>query len=160
MAANATELRAVLDGLSHKKLVLIDTAGMSQRDVRLATQFATLRTARHPVRAVLVLSAAAARGTLAETVEAFRGAEPKALAVTKVDETTSLGPVLSLAVMRRLPIAYLTDGQRVPEDLQVAGRKRLWLMQTAVRLARGDPGRPGEDELAERYGAREAAGHG
>jgi flagellar biosynthesis protein FlhF len=110
VAANARELRQVLDGLRSKKLVLIDTAGMSQRDVRLAKQFATLRVQGHKVSSVLALSAAADRGSLAETMGAFAPAQPRAMIVTKIDEATSLGPVLSRALEARLPIAYLSDG--------------------------------------------------
>lgn len=157
VAANARELRQVLDGLRGKKLVLIDTAGMSQRDVRLAKQFATLRVQGHKVNSVLALSAAADRGSLAETMGAFAAAQPRAMIVTKIDEATSLGPVLSRALEVRLPIAYLSDGQRVPEDLHVAGRKRVWLMQTALKLARDHALAPNEDDLAEQFADMEAA---
>lgn len=157
VAQNARELRQVLDGLRSKKLVLIDTAGMSQRDVRLAKQFATLRVQGHKVNGVLALSAAADRGTLAETMGAFASARPRALVVTKIDEATSLGPVLSRALEARLPIAYLSDGQRVPEDLHVAGRKRVWLMQTALKLARDHALDPSEDDLAEQFANLEIA---
>src|SRR5690606_30428526 len=91
-AADARDLGRVLDGLSGKKLVLIDTAGMSQRDVRLAEQFATLRVDGANVRSVLVLSAATERGALDEALGVFRSADPKALVVTKIDEAALLGP--------------------------------------------------------------------
>jgi flagellar biosynthesis protein FlhF len=151
VAENARELRQVLDGLANKKLVLIDTAGMSQRDVRLAKQFATLKVQGHRVSTVLAMSASADRGSLAETMLAFRPANPKALIVTKIDEATSLGPVMSVAIKARVPIAYLADGQRVPEDLHVAGKKRVWLIQTALKLARDHALRPTEDDLAEQF---------
>jgi flagellar biosynthesis protein FlhF len=106
---------------------------------------------------VLALSAAADRGSLAETMGAFAAAQPRAMIVTKIDEATSLGPVLSRALEVRLPIAYLSDGQRVPEDLHVAGRKRVWLMQTALKLARDHALAPNEDDLAEQFADMEAA---
>jgi len=157
VAENADELRDVLDSLTSKKLVLIDTAGMSQRDVRLAQQFTTLKLAGHTIHPVLAVSAATERATLTETYEAFKAVGPKALIVTKVDEATTLGPVLSLAIRSELPIAYLSDGQRVPEDIHLAGPKRLWLMQTAMQLAR-ERGMPvSEDDLAEDFGTLELA---
>lgn len=157
VAENADELRDVLDSLKSKKLVLIDTAGMSQRDVRLAQQFATLKLAGHTIYPILAVSAATERATLTETYEAFKAVGPKALIVTKIDEATTLGPVLSLAVRSELPIAYLSDGQRVPEDIHLAGPKRLWLMQTAMQLAR-ERGLPvNEDELADEFGTLELA---
>jgi flagellar biosynthesis protein FlhF len=159
VAENARELRQVLDGLIGKKLILIDTAGMSQRDVKLAKQFATLNVQGHRVNSILALSAAADRGSLAETVLAFRPARPKALIVTKIDEATSLGPAMSVALKARVPIAYLSDGQRVPEDLHVAGQKRVWLIQTALKLARDHALRPSEDDLAEQFTHLEMAAH-
>ncbi len=157
VAENADELRDVLDSLKSKKLVLIDTAGMSQRDVRLAQQFATLKLAGHSIHPILAVSAATERATLTETYEAFKAVGPKALIVTKIDEATTLGPVFSLAVRSELPIAYLSDGQRVPEDIHLAGPKRLWLMQTAMQLAR-ERGMPAnEDELADEFGTLELA---
>ncbi len=73
-------------GSRNKKLVLIDTAGMSQRDVRLANQFTTLNVDGYDVRTVLALSAGADRGCLAEAMNVFKAAKPEALIVTKLDE--------------------------------------------------------------------------
>jgi flagellar biosynthesis protein FlhF len=160
VAGNAEELRSVLDTLAKKKLVLIDTAGMSQRDLRLATQFATLKVEGYDVNTILALSAATDRGALRETLDVFRAADPKALILTKIDEATTLGPALSLAIRSALPIAYLSDGQRVPEDFHLAGTKRQWLMQNALKLARGRGGESDEDELAEQFGTMELAANG
>jgi flagellar biosynthesis protein FlhF len=160
VAENARELRSVLDSLADKKLVLIDTAGMSQRDLRLANQFSTLRVTGHRVHPVLAVSAAAERGSLEETLAVFRAVSPKALIITKLDEATSLGPVLSLAIRSALPVAYLSDGQRVPEDIHLAGPKRVWLMQRATQLARDHTGVPDEQELADAFGPMELAVNG
>ena len=159
VAENARELRSVLDSLADKKLVLIDTAGMSQRDPRLRKQFGTLRVAGHRVHPVLAVSAAADRGSLAQALAVFKAVEPKALIITKLDEATTLGPVLSLAIRGGIPVAYLSDGQRVPEDLHLAGPKRAWLMQYATKLARH--GRtPDEGQMARQFGPMELAANG
>ncbi len=160
VAETSDELRRVLDGFSSKKLVLIDTAGMSQRDVRLAAQFETLRVEGHRVRTVLALSAGADRGCLAEALKVFQAASPEALIVTKLDEAAALGGVLSLAIRAALPIAYLADGQRVPEDLHLAAPKRFWLMHNAVRLTQNAVSPPDENELETSFGEMELANHG
>ena len=147
----------VLDGFADKKLVLIDTAGMSQRDVRLANQFTTLKVEGHSVRTVLALSAGADRGCLAEALKVFEAASPEALIVTKLDEAAALGGVLSLAIGSRLPLAYLSDGQRVPEDLHRAAPKRFWLLHNALKLSASGGSVPDEHELAERFGHMELA---
>ena len=160
IAENAADLRRILDGFAHKKLVLIDTAGMSQRDVRLANQFTTLQVEGHAVRTVLALSAGADRACLAEAVKVFKAASPEALIVTKLDEAAALGGILSLAIVSGLPIAYLSDGQRVPEDLHRAAPKRFWLLQNALKLAANGSAAPDEHELAARFGHMELAANG
>jgi flagellar biosynthesis protein FlhF len=152
VAESAQDLRRVLDGFSNKKLVLIDTAGMSQRDVRLANQFTTLNVDGYDVRTVLAVSAGADRGCLAEAMNVFKAAKPEALIVTKLDEASTLGGVLSLAIRNALPVAYLSDGQRVPEDLHCAAPKRFWLLHNALKLSANAPTAPDEHELAERFG--------
>ncbi len=160
VAENAHDLRGVLDGFANKKLVLIDTAGMSQRDVRLANQFSTLKVEGHDVRTVLALSAGADRGCLAEALTVFKAAEPQALIVTKLDEASALGGVLSLAIRSGLPLAYLADGQRVPEDLHRAAPKRFWLLHNALKLSASTTALPDENELADRFGQMELAANG
>ena len=160
VAESSDELRRVLDSFASKKLVLIDTAGMSQRDVRLANQFATLKVEGHQVRTVLALSAGADRGCLAEALNVFQSASPEALIVTKLDEAAALGGVLSLAIRAALPIAYLSDGQRVPEDLHLAAPKRFWLMHNAVKLTQSAVVPPDENELETSFGEMELATHG
>jgi flagellar biosynthesis protein FlhF len=157
VADSANELARVLDGFSRKKLVLIDTAGMSQRDVRLANQFATLKVEGHRVQTVLALSAGADRGCLAEALSVFQSASPEALIITKLDEAVALGPVMSLAIRSGLPLAYLADGQRVPEDLHLAAPKRFWLLHNAVKLTLDPALLPDEAELAESFGQMELA---
>jgi flagellar biosynthesis protein FlhF len=66
------------------------------------------------------LAANTQRAVLEEVIENCSSAEPAACIVTKVDETTSLGGVLSASIENQLPLAYLSDGQRVPEDLHIA----------------------------------------
>jgi flagellar biosynthesis protein FlhF len=157
VAENAADLRRILDGFANKKLVLIDTAGMSQRDVRLANQFTTLKVEGHSVRTVLALSAGADRACLAEAAKVFKAANPEALIITKLDEAAALGSILSLAIGTGLPIAYLSDGQRVPEDLHRAAPKRFWLLQNALKLAANGTTAPDEHELADRFGHMELA---
>jgi flagellar biosynthesis protein FlhF len=158
VAETSEELRRILDGFQNKKLVLIDTAGMSQRDVRLANQFATLRVEGHRIEPVLVLSAGADRRCLAEALRVFHSANPESLVVTKLDEAAALGGVLSLAIRVGLPIAYLSDGQRVPEDLHLAAPKRFWLMHNAVKLTQSAPPLD-EHELAASFGEMELTTH-
>lgn len=119
-AADQQELQQLLHKLHDKKLVLIDTAGMSQRDMGLSEQFAELRHTSSKIKPYLVLSANAQQETLDEVIAAFRKARPEACIITKLDEAASLGGVLSALLKHRLPLAYISTGQKVPEDIQPA----------------------------------------
>jgi flagellar biosynthesis protein FlhF len=123
---DAQELSEVLYHLRNKCLVLIDTAGMSQRDLRLTEQLNTLmKNARVDIRSYLVLSATAQMTVLQETVRHFRKVNLSGCIFTKLDESLSLGEIISVAIQNRLPIGYLTNGQRVPEDIRVANAEKL-----------------------------------
>ncbi|WP_127477503.1 flagellar biosynthesis protein FlhF [Sulfurivermis fontis] len=153
VANDAAELRTVLDTLRDKQLVLIDTAGVSQRDMRLTEQLSLLRQGAPRVKNYLVLSATAQRAALDETVRTFRHMELAGCVITKMDEAASLGEVLSAVVQQKLPVAYVSDGQRVPEDLHQARANKLVsgsvaLMQTHSAEV------PGEEVLAEAFGRR------
>ncbi len=149
VAGDADELRSILRSLSDKRVVLIDTAGMSQRDRRLHHQLTTLAETGLPIRTLLVMSATAQRSILDETVQAFRGAAPAGVIVTKLDEAASLGELLSVILKKHLPLSFIADGQRVPEDLHLA--RAADLVKRAAKLSFADAG-PEESAMAERYG--------
>ena len=125
-AANDTqELQKLLHKLHDKKLVLIDTAGMSQRDLGLSEQFAHLSHPASLIKPYLVLSANAQLSTLDEVISAFKKANPAGCILTKLDEAASLGGVLSAVIKHHLPTAYISSGQKVPEDIQPARARDL-----------------------------------
>ncbi len=151
VANDAAELRTVLDTLHDKQLVLIDTAGVSQRDMRLAEQLGMLRQGAPRVKSYLVLSATAQRAALDETVRAFRHMELAGSILTKMDEAASLGEILSVIVQQKLSLAYVSDGQRVPEDLHPARANKL--VSRSVALMQGNNHEiPEEETLAEAFG--------
>ena len=118
------ELARVLDRLKSKRLVLIDTAGMGPRDVRLTEQLAALALGAPGAEFLLALPAQGEGHALEEIVRAFAPVSPAACIITKVDEAASLGAVISTTLRHKLKIAYLCNGQRVPEDLHAAHQRR------------------------------------
>jgi flagellar biosynthesis protein FlhF len=125
------ELRRTLSDLRTRRLVLIDTVGMSQRDRRLADQIGLLSGAGRPVQRVLLLSAVAQAGVLDDVVHAYRGEALLGCILTKVDEAPSLGPALDVLLRHRLTLHYVANGQRVPEDLHRPNP--LYLVDRAFR---------------------------
>lgn len=120
-AHDLNELEQILYQYRNRKLVLIDTAGMSQRDVRLFQQLDNLAAnSRLPIRSYLVLSSTSQRRVLEDAVKQFTRIPLSGAVLTKLDESVSLAPALSVLIQSGLPLSYVTDGQRVPEDMQVA----------------------------------------
>lgn len=124
LATNADQMQRTLDSLCERKLVIIDTAGMSQRDMTLADQFETLKGAER-IKPLLVLPATARESIIAETIQAFSRIDIAAAVLTKLDECDALGPVLSSIMERNLPLAFTTDGQKIPDDLHRTEPKAL-----------------------------------
>jgi flagellar biosynthesis protein FlhF len=133
-ANDGKELARVLERLKSKKLVLIDTAGMGPRDVRLTEQLAALQLGAARARVLLTLPAHGEAHAMEEIVRSFARVSPVACILTKLDEAASLGAVLSTVLRHKLRIAYLCNGQRVPEDLHAAHERRVWLVRSAVKL--------------------------
>lgn len=142
VAKDADELNAVLLQFRQRKLVLIDTAGMGQRDLRLSEQLATLMdNTKLKIRPYLVLSSTSQAPVQNEIVRQFKKIPLCGCIFTKLDESLSLGEILSTAINNGLPISYLTDGQQVPEDIHIAEAKAL-VRKAAENLAKGADAKP------------------
>ncbi len=120
IAGNRDELHRALDDLSDRRLVLIDTMGMSQHDSGLTAQAELLDKADFSKKTLLLLSTTSRHSCLDDVVASFAPFRPDGCILTKIDESTCLGGALSIAVRHQLPIAWFSDGQRVPEDLHAA----------------------------------------
>ncbi|MCX7071585.1 MAG: flagellar biosynthesis protein FlhF [Gammaproteobacteria bacterium] len=152
-------LRDVLTRLGDRRLVLIDTVGMSPRDHNLQQQIEMLAAANSRLKFWLTMSATSQSHDQDEVIRRFSGATGDggdsrlaACVISKLDETTRIGGALSAAIRHRLPLAYVTDGQRVPEDLQIARADGLVIR--AQQLARNAPMELDDDTMALRFAPR------
>lgn len=142
LAADAP-LDELLRQLAGKRLVIIDTVGMSQRDQRLLTQIGQLGAAGRPIRLMLLLNAASHGDTLEEVVDIYQRAALAAgsvlsdCIVSKCDEAARLGSVLDILIRHGLRLNYVATGQQVPEDLQLA--EALPLMRQALAVSQASP---------------------
>ena len=132
------------------RMILIDTPGSSLRDGQLAQRLGVLSNCASQMETALVLAASTQAGAVEETVKRYASANPACCVLTKVDEAASLGGALSVLIKARLPVAYVSEGQRVPEDLRPA--RALELVSTAVRLAKTSGAAADEDLLRRRFG--------
>ena len=132
------------------RMILIDTPGSSLRDGQLAQRLGVLSNCASQMETALVLGASTQAGAVEETVKRYAPANPACCVLTKLDEAASLGGALSVLIKARLPVAYVSEGQRVPEDLRPA--RALELVSTAVRLAKTSGAAADEDLLRRRFG--------
>ena len=132
-AQNSNELSDLLYQFRNKRLVLVDTAGFSQKDARLIKQLDTMKqNSCANIRNYLVMQANCQYRFMQQTVNEYRHISLQGCILTKLDECYSLGEVISVAIENKLQICYLADGQRVPEDLQPASTK--FLITSAAKL--------------------------
>jgi len=128
LAQDTATLRELLATMVHKRLVLIDTCGVSQRDERLGEMLDLLGAAsvgNRPIQRVLLLNSASHAETLDEAARAWRAHECAGAILTKLDEATRIGGALDVSLRHRLTLLGLTNGQRVPEDWHAASSKVL-----------------------------------
>ena len=114
------EIPDALASFAERKLVLIDTAGINQRDRKGIARLQELVRQNPTVKPYLVLSANMQETIIADTLQFFAAIGLAGSIITKLDESSSLGPVLSGLIRHKLPIAFISRGQKVPEDLQRA----------------------------------------
>lgn len=156
-AEDVTALEQLLDQLDDKALVLIDTEGTSQRDVDLSARLAAYGRNQERVRFYLTLAATCQEAGLDETVRVFNRLPLAGAIVTKIDEAAQLGCVLGSLIRHDLPAAYVADGQRVPDDLYAAARKRLWLVNQAVDCSRSSEVKISEEMMVQKFATAGAA---
>lgn len=140
-AHSSQELNDILYQMRNKKLVLIDTAGFSQRDARLINQLNDYEQhVNADIRKFLVLPAGSQYQVLNQTVKAYRQTNISGCIFTKLDECYSMGEALSVIIENDLSLSYVTDGQRVPEDIKLADSANLTLIAAKLfkRYGNGD----------------------
>src|SRR5471032_35716 len=147
---DADDLQLALSELRNKHIVLIDTIGMSQRDRTVSDHIAMLCGAGHPVQRLLLLNATSHGDTLNEVVQAYQSTPDQpplaGCILTKLDEATNLGGVLDTVIRYKLPVHYVSTGQKVPENLYVATKK--FLIKSAFCIPRDNsPFVPHADDI-------------
>ena len=143
------EVKAKAEGSEHQ-LTLIDTAGICQKDIRLGEQLMTLNLRGMDIKNYLVLSATGQMNLQDEVIRSFKKLKLSGCMLTKIDEAASLGEVMSVLIQHKLPLHFVCDGQKVPDDLHQA-RGQL-LVKEAVKLMRHTNKPPSSEELAYSFG--------
>ncbi|MFT7131953.1 MAG: flagellar biosynthesis protein FlhF [Cyclobacteriaceae bacterium] len=149
-------LSDALNKLSHRRLVMIDMPGISMRAPELAAELACLDDSGFEIDRYLTLQANLQADVMQMAVSVYGLKGRTQVILTKLDESCSLGPALDLLAATRLPLAYLTDGPHVPEDLVAARVKPL--IQQALALLRGKFAKQAINDLTNRGGTEMVSG--
>ena len=128
-AHDRASLEDLLDLLSAKSMVLIDTAGMAQRDTR--TRELLEMVSHNAIHKLLVVNAAAQGETTEDVMISYRAATCRGIVISKLDEAVKLGPALDAAIRHKVKIVGVANGQRVPEDWHRLSAQAL--VQRALR---------------------------
>lgn len=131
---DAADLQIALKELKNKHTILIDTVGVSQRDRMVTEQIAMLSGPGTNVKRLLCLSATSTGETLSDVVQVYKGKGLAGCILTKLDEAATIGSALDVMIRHKLNLYCVTDGQRVPEDLQMVDRRQL--IERAFSLSR------------------------
>jgi flagellar biosynthesis protein FlhF len=113
-AHDRASLEDLLELLSAKRMVLIDTAGMGQRDARTRELLEML--GHRAIQRLLVVNAASQGETIEDVMTSWRAAACRGVVLSKVDEAVKIGPALDAIIRHKLRVVGVANGQRVPED--------------------------------------------
>jgi flagellar biosynthesis protein FlhF len=122
---DVSELPRAIEENNQRDYILIDTAGRGPRDLEAMRSLAAFLKKSDFIERHLVLSAATKPSDMRQAVDQFEICRPGHLLFTKLDETSTPGPILNELVRTQKSFSYYTDGQRVPDDLHAVPRERL-----------------------------------
>ncbi|MDP5057593.1 MAG: flagellar biosynthesis protein FlhF [Marinomonas hwangdonensis] len=120
-----SDLNEVLAKYAHYSLVLVDTAGMNPRDSNLERQLLMMKRARASLKKLLVLPCTSQRQVLKTVVDIYSQVQLDGCVLSKLDESASLGEAISVVIEEGLPVVYIADGQRIPDDIEPARAHNL-----------------------------------
>ncbi|RKY69740.1 MAG: hypothetical protein DRQ24_10500 [Candidatus Latescibacterota bacterium] len=119
------DLNDSINYLSQMDIILVDTAGQSQNDKNKLEYLRRLFSYNHNLDIYLLLSVSSDEAVLLDTIDKFSPLRFKGYIFTKVDEAISHGKILNILIYKRKPISYITNGQDVPEDIEVADKEKI-----------------------------------
>ena len=122
---NDNSLDDLLERFKEKKLVLIDTAGYHINDPRFKQQYELICNSQYDIRTLLSIDCTGDREYMEQTYRLYEPYDLSGCIITKADECATLGGAVSLAIENLLSIAYVTFGQCIPDDIEIANGQKI-----------------------------------
>ncbi|MEG0260451.1 MAG: flagellar biosynthesis protein FlhF, partial [Lysinibacillus sp.] len=117
---NATDYEQAIQKLSHLDLIFIDTAGRNYKEARYVDDLQRLIKFNEEAESFLVLSMTGKERDMEAIVDQFCHLDIEKFIFTKMDETNTIGAMINLMIKYNKGLAYYTNGQEVPEDIEEA----------------------------------------
>ena len=124
-AFSREDLKKAIRALKNKDVILIDTAGQSHLDKDRMKELGRLMKGSLDISSHLVLSATTEQRDMKEAANSFAALKPESYVFTKLDETRRRGGIIDQVSDSQIPISYVTNGQRVPEDIIPADKRNI-----------------------------------
>ena len=118
-------LRECIGELVDKDIIFLDTAGRSHKNVMQITELKSFLEIANPDQTFLVLSSTSKYQDMLEIINTYLDLNVNRLIFTKLDETSSFGPIFNIACRNKLPLSYFTNGQNIPDDIEIADPVKL-----------------------------------
>ena len=115
----ADELKNALENMSDRDIVFVDTAGKRPGDMQHKKDMLDIVSILQPEDTLLCLAATTSFAASKEMIDTYGFVDDYRLLITKVDETKFRGPILNISWYAQKPLAYVTTGQNVPDDIEV-----------------------------------------
>ncbi len=144
-AEGEENIRSIIKVIRNKSLVLVDTAGVTEPGEEVEKFLETLKKNRINAHKLLLMSANTQLHNLKQIIEGFKKCKPSGCIITKTDESTQLGNVLTVSIEDNLPVYYETFGQQVPDDISVVEASSL--IQRAIDSHKSEEMLFSDDEL-------------
>lgn len=119
------EILNAIENYSNKDLILVDTAGRSHKDKYQLMELKTLIKSSIDFEVYLVMSATTKFSDCIEIIKSYSFLDDYKLLFTKLDETSAFGVILNVAYITKKPISYITTGQSVPDDIEIADNSKI-----------------------------------
>jgi len=125
IALNAADLHNAISFHKDRSLILIDTPGMSHRDSEKMNELKELMEKEEEIERHLAISVTTKQKDIEEIISKFSIFNPSNIIFTKLDESSTYGNIYNQMVKSGIPVSYVTNGQNVPDDIEIARRDTL-----------------------------------